>query len=109
MAVRATSAQRKPADDWDVLVPADSRVALRAMRRRPRNGFLARQTPDAYIQETRDAAAEAERETRKHGKVVCVHADIISHPTAERRQCRNQDGLHPHKPGRRRRQACHLA
>ena len=69
MAVRAPPAQRDPAQHGYVLVPPDAGIALRAMRRRPHDRLVARQTPDAHVQKARNAASEPERETGKNKKL----------------------------------------
>ena len=59
-AAAATSAQRRPAHEWNVLEPGELIAALRAARTRAQDRTFARPADDADVQERTDASADEE-------------------------------------------------
>src|SRR5213593_1639004 len=69
-ATPAPAAQPEVAEDRNVVVPGDSRLALRASRPRPNDGFSTGQAMDADIQEAADDGAD---EYRDHHRPLWTH------------------------------------
>src|SRR5437899_2599540 len=61
-AAPAPAAQPEVAEDRNVVVPGDSRLALRASGPRPHDGFSTGQAMDADIQEAADDGADEHRD-----------------------------------------------
>src|SRR6185436_15829014 len=71
----APRAQRKPAENRDVLVPRQLAAALRARRRGPDDRLPQRQPVDAHVQEAADDGADSggKRDAEGGGKCVDHH------------------------------------
>ena len=114
----AASAERQPAEDREVVVPADRRLAGRAVRRRVRERLPARQPVGDHVQERADGEPQDEREDdvfRCHGARTLENAQdaaTSSCPARPRRSCSRRRRAScrcagsPRRPGARPRTCC---
>ncbi len=76
-AVAATAAEQQPAEQRDVVVPADEAAALRAARTRSDDAFAVRKTRDADVEEAAEEQAEQEAGQLERECERCVHGPSI--------------------------------
>jgi hypothetical protein len=77
-AIRAPAVQRNIGKYGDILIPFDRSVAQRTMRRRLNHAFITRETPNAYIEKTRDASTHCESKETEYAEIRDIHGQFLN-------------------------------